>query len=188
MMLGAAWKYLHGAEQMLMLRAIGTRLGDPIREEYRAWLAERGDERAELLAIEASAAGDRVRVEEILARDESVRAWWAVVSSTAPIRNCGAAIEEAARVRFAYRCPRSWEGLEPTETAGARHCTTCDRLVHLCATREQAEARARGGECIAVPAALAGEVARDVTSMITGRPDPIAKWAERVFSGRGSEE
>lgn len=196
MSLGRARKYLEGPEQPLMLRAMGARPGDPVREAYRAWLAERGDERAELLAMEQALLGDATpqraalaaRADAILARDESVRDWWSLVAVTAPIRSCGEAIAEVSRVRFAYRCPRTWEGLEPTGEAGARHCSTCLQLVHLCTSREDAELRARRGECIAVPAALAGEIARDVTSMITGRPDPIAKWAERVFSGTRGEE
>jgi hypothetical protein len=185
----AAWRYLEGPEQMLMLRTIGAPREAAVREEYGAWLAERGDARAELLAIEAAGPpGDPARVEAILASDEGVRAWWSVVSSTAPIRNCGEAMIEATRVRFAYRCPRSWEGLAPTGDANARHCDTCLQLVHLCTSREEAELRARRGDCIAVPAGLAGEIARDVTRMITGRPDPVAEWAERVFSAKAGEE
>jgi len=163
--------------------------GASVREEYRVWLEARGDERAELFIIEEKLFDDDVldrarliaRAQEILTKSEKTRRWWKLVAQTASIRNCGAAPEERGPVRFAYECPRTWEELTPTANASARHCGTCERLVHLCTSREDAEERARRGECITVPSALASAVARDLTSAVTGRPDAIAMWAERVF-------
>ena len=170
--------------------AMGGR--DPAaRERYRAWLAEQGDERAELLAIEDAllrddvAEGERAkaiaRAQEILAKGSSVRKWWSFVARTASIRNCGSAGATARSVRFAYECPRTWETLSPTDDPAARHCATCAKLVHLCHSREEAEDRARRGDCITLSTDEWGGICREMTSGYTGRPDPIAIWADRVF-------
>lgn len=169
---------------------------DAARERYRAWLAERGDERAELLRIEDLLLRDEyperetaiARAKEILSKSAFVREWWRLVTRTAPIRNCGSGASEPRPVRFAYECPRTWESLAPTKDAGARHCETCSRLVYLCRSPDEAEARARRGECITISALSWTRLARDATSAYTGRPDPIAIWADRVFPGERPRE
>lgn len=66
-------------------------------ERYRLWLAERGDERAELFAIEDALLRDdfaereatMARAREILSKSASLREWWRLVtrsSSTSAVR------------------------------------------------------------------------------------------------------
>lgn len=87
------FEMLSGPEGKYLSSVLGGR--DEERERYRLWLAEQGDERAELFAIE--------------------------------------------------------------------------------------DALARRGECIALTMSSWTRISREKTSCITGRADPIATWAERVF-------
>lgn len=177
------------------INAVSATDDEDARERYRAYLAERGDERAELIAIETALLRDDfterdtaiARAKEILSKGRVVREWWALVTRTAPIRNCGSGPEAPRPVRFAYECPRTWESLSPTDDGGARHCSTCARLVYLCRSREEAEERARRGECITISASSWARVSREFTSTCTGRPDPIAMWSDRVFPGEGGD-
>lgn len=52
--------------------------------------------------------------------------------------------------QFGFRCPQTWNRLTPTENAGIRHCSECERDVHLALT--QADFRRYGEEekCVAV--------------------------------------
>jgi hypothetical protein len=165
------------------------------RERYRAWLEAQGDERAELFAIEDALLRDDepgreaaiARAQEILAKSAHVREWWRFVTRTSAIRNCGKGPRAFDRVRFSFECPRTWESLAPTDEAGARHCDSCARLVYLCRSAEEAERRARRGDCVTLSASSWREHTSELTRSYTGRPDPIAIWASRVFPGEGSE-
>jgi len=187
---------MNGPESPFFAALLGLRDDDEARERYRAWLAERGDERAELFAIEARLMRDDdpereahiARAKEILAKSWSVREWWSFVTRTAPIRNCGSSASAARPVRFAYPCPRTWSDLTPTEDAGARDCSTCARRVYLCRSADEAEERARRGECVTIPSTEWNRVASRATAYSTGRPDPIALWADRVFPGERPDE
>lgn len=120
-----------------------------------------------------------------------MREWWRLVTRTAPIRNCGSARVARRPVRFAYECPRTWETLEPTPEDDARHCATCEKLVYLCHSREEAEERARRGECITVTFASWKDITNEITPRIgtyTGRVDPVATWADRVFPEERGED
>lgn len=177
------------------VRAIGGRDREA-RERYRAWLAERGDERAEMFSIEDALLRDDyperaaaiARAQAILAKSSFVREWWDMLTTSTPIRNCGSARAVRPLVRFAFECPRTWESLEPTADSSARHCETCAKLVYLCRSRDEAEERARRGECITLAAKEWIGVSREMTRGWTGRPDPVAIWADRVFPGERSDE
>lgn len=185
------YEILTGPEAPYFSRASGGGGGggDEERENYRRWLAERGDERAELFAIEDALLRDDftereaaiVRAEQILAMSARNRGWWSLLSRTSAIRNCGSASGARPVVRFAFECPRTWESLGPTADASTRHCSTCEKLVHLCRSRDEAEARARRGECITIASSEWARISNAVVSSSTGRPDPIAMWADRVF-------
>jgi hypothetical protein len=193
---------LHRLHELFMgpeARFIGAaRRDEESREQYRAWLADRGDERADLFAIEDVLLRDDLtgperehaiaRAQEILANSELTRQWWTVVTRTAPIRNCGSAGDVRAPVRFAFECPRTWETLGATSDPSARHCTTCAKLVYLCRSREEAEERARRGDCITIDADSWTQISQRFVSSCTGRPDPIAMWAERVFPDEHHDE
>lgn len=186
---------LTGPEGARMVPAFGGRDRDA-REHYRAWLAERGDERAELFAIEDALLSDEpidrepiiARAQAILVASRNVRDWWAAVRRSSPIRNCGSASSSERPIRFAYECPRTWDTLDPTNDPSARHCGTCAKLVHLCRSRDEAEVRARRGECITLSSDEWTSVSQQMTSGWTGRPDPIAIWADRIFPGERRDE
>jgi hypothetical protein len=58
----------------------------------------------------------------------------------AEIRNCA----------FRYQCPKTWDALTPTDKAGERFCTTCQRTVHYCRTPTQLHAAIVKNQCVAV--------------------------------------
>jgi hypothetical protein len=195
MMSASLYELMTGPEGKYLMPALGGR--DPeARERYRAWLVERGDDRAELFAIEDALLRDEfserpeaiARAQAILSRHRSIREWWGMLTRSTPIRNCGSAPVAGRPIRFAYECLRTWDTLEPTNEAAARHCATCAKLVHLCRSRDEAEERARRGECITLVSEEWSGLSREMTSGWTGRPDPVAIWADRVFPGERSDE
>lgn len=48
-----------------------------------------------------------------------------------------------------FECPKNWFELTETDKAGIKHCSTCNKHVHLCITQDELDAFARQGECIA---------------------------------------
>lgn len=60
---------------------------------------------------------------------------------------------EEARIscRFKFKCPKVWRLLQPTEREDVRHCSECDRDVHLALTEEDFRQHSAAGRCIAVP-------------------------------------
>lgn len=62
-------------------------------------------------------------------------------NSEPQVRNCG--------IRFSYQCPRTWASLLPTANEGHRRCPDCNKDVHLCDTKEQANELIQQGKCIA---------------------------------------
>ena len=179
-------------DRAFFFEMLRTSRGPEARSAYRAWLAGRGDPRAELFDLEELMSSPTHGVEtfELAALRERARtllekrgnrSWWRAMAQVAPLRNCGAAASERPRVRFAFECPRSWESLARGSNPNARGCDGCSREVFLCTSLEAAEARARAGDCIAVPNDLAVGTSRDRGYHVTGRPDYMAMWAEEVF-------
>lgn len=62
------------------------------------------------------------------------------------VRKCPAT---PRRVRMRFECPRTWEGLAPTDDPGVRRCEACRQDVYFCATDEETREHARAGHCIA---------------------------------------
>ncbi len=157
---------------------------------YRAYLEARGDPRGEALRLqdavlaatssEAAEASMRALRAALIDIDEM---WWKCVDQLAPIRGCGRG-GPLPVVRFAFVCSMRWEGLERTNDPALRLCGECEEAVYYCATRAEAEAHARAGHCITVPAQLAGAVAAEVTQDVLGRPDPVEMWGRRIFDER----
>lgn len=50
---------------------------------------------------------------------------------------------------FLFRCSKRWEDLTRSEDDRVRHCTECDKDVHLCKTSEEISKAAGHGYCIA---------------------------------------
>lgn len=48
-----------------------------------------------------------------------------------------------------YECPKNWFELTETDKAGVKHCSTCDKHVHLCITQDELDSFAHQGVCIA---------------------------------------
>ena len=60
---------------------------------------------------------------------------------------------EEARIscRFRFKCPKTWDRLQPSDVEGVRHCPECDRDVHLALTEEHFRRHSEEGLRIAVP-------------------------------------
>jgi hypothetical protein len=158
-------------------------------ERYEAYLAARGDARAELFALERKAATrggpERdavvVRLKKLL-DDAEMRAFWEVFSGESAIRSCGKSAGAAPAIRFVLECPMTWGALAITESPNVRRCHECRELVYLCRSREEAEQRARQGSCITVPRALAHSIQSELATHVTGRPDVVRLWSQHIFA------
>lgn len=51
---------------------------------------------------------------------------------------------------FSYVCHHAWESLATTDDPRARHCATCDHLVHACSNTAEAAVIAASGGCVAL--------------------------------------
>ncbi|MBK9037228.1 MAG: hypothetical protein IPL61_39300 [Myxococcales bacterium] len=160
------------------------------RVAYADFLTARGDVRGEVVALTARLSAEPTAADAPAARARLTAlvpqvdpGWWALVREPQHLLNCGEARARHPGVRFAYACPRSWEQLAPTASAGVRHCDGCREDVHRADTIDAAAALARDGRCVAVPAALAETAAYpDGRTMITGRPaHPVQRWSAQLF-------
>jgi hypothetical protein len=109
--------------------------------------------------------------------------WWQIVRDAGSVRGCGAAKDEPLRVRFTFRCPKTWASLAETADPNVRHCELCEEQVFHCATPAEVARRARLGQCVSVPPEVAERGQRDAmsSSSYLGRPDPLECWADAVF-------
>ncbi|TXG78912.1 MAG: hypothetical protein E6R14_12065 [Thermomicrobiales bacterium] len=75
--------------------------------------------------------------------------------------------------RFSFKCPRSWDHLQPTAEEGVRHCHECDRDVHLALAEEDVRRHCEEGRCIAVPVVQAhGAADPDESCWVVGKVMP----------------
>lgn len=156
------------------------------RDEYIAFLRQRGDPRADIMTIDARlAAGEdvdadtRARLRALL--DQVDPRWWNTVAQSSEIRACGLGPADRPVIRFAFQCPRTWQSLEPTADPNVRHCDRCAESVHLCTDTAQIAQRARQGQCISVGQELARQCRSDATASMTGRPDHNQVWGKRLL-------
>lgn len=63
-----------------------------------------------------------------------------------------AAWNGAARIscEILFKCPKQRDRLQPTAVAGVRHCSACDRDVHLALTEENFRRHTDDRYCVAV--------------------------------------
>ncbi|MDO8906837.1 hypothetical protein [Hydrogenophaga sp.] len=47
-----------------------------------------------------------------------------------------------------FECPKQWETMDETSSPDVRHCDSCNKDVHFCATEEKLERMAAAGECV----------------------------------------
>ena len=57
---------------------------------------------------------------------------------------------ERISCEFIIKCPRWWEIFTSTTDENIRHCSACDRAVHLTRTEAEFRQHARQGDCVAV--------------------------------------
>lgn len=173
------------AERPFLMKSLNGGLDDLARLDYANVLDSRDPERAEWLRLE-------VRLYSQATTDESIHRRFLELSRVmgyefqrfmrrSDVLNCGRALEEPRRIRFAFICDKRWEVLSPTENAHERHCSSCNMRVYHCATVNEAQAHAVAGHCISVSNALVEKgVGRSYHNTV-GRPDPVQDWANKLF-------
>ena len=57
--------------------------------------------------------------------------------------------EDIIKCHFSFQCPRTWGQLTPTNTESIRHCSECERDVHIALTEEDFRHHAEEGHCVA---------------------------------------
>ncbi len=79
---------------------------------------------------------------------------------------------------FVFKCPRTWERLAPTEQANIRHCSECNRDVHLVLSEEDFRRHGKEGHCMAVKVLVKGE---DEPGLSVGMIDaPYGDYLDRI--------
>jgi len=51
-------------------------------------------------------------------------------------------------VKFRYKCPLTWDGLQDTDDPDQRLCNVCDRFVRRCHSEHELKQAAEAGECV----------------------------------------
>ncbi len=78
--------------------------------------------------------------------------------------------EGQIRCRFEFTCPRQWSRLQPTDKDDVRHCSECNRDVHLALSEADVRRHREQGHCIAVPVVREDEAAdADEPRWLVGR-------------------
>ena len=142
-----------------------------LREIATALKASSGNERYKLLT----------RMDDLLA-DPELRTWWNDECGVGDVQGCG----HPAASHFSFVCPRSWEGLAPTDSPNVRSCELCREKVYLveddAALIEHTEAR----HCIALRITYERGRLEEATREVhfVGRPKPI-DYIEAYVRRRG---
>src|SRR5258708_7552476 len=110
-------------EDPFILAILGAPEDEAPRLIYADWLEERGDLRGAYLRLDCQLAAlteDDPRFDELVIRFRELhfqidRAWRRAVSRSR-IEKCD---------QFAFRCPKRWDALQPTEDSRVRYCTAC---------------------------------------------------------------
>lgn len=174
-------------ERRLLFPALES---DDGRGLYVEWLERNDPRRAEALRLaeRLDGADDPAAARRLGELREGLDPSWWWLFQRARIRNCGGGRGRPVKLRFRLLCPESWTTLTPTGEAGVRRCERCEERVYRCAGVDEANERARQGQCIAVDPALASEGAGpDAKLVILGRPDYVAMWADHLFPGEPGE-
>ncbi len=118
---------------------------------YADWLDERGDPRAEFLRLMVdhrrapAGSAEAARIgERLLELRATLDAGWILVFDTVDVANC------PASSGWAFRCPKTWDSLAPTDVPDIRICHDCKSPVFYCHTVEEARQFASAGQCIAL--------------------------------------
>lgn len=79
------------------------------------------------------------------------------------IRNC----------HFRYRCHMEWDDLDATNLNTVRHCTICDKNVHLCTTQESLARAVVANLCVAIPADIVAHHGYESVSPTANLDNPV---------------
>jgi hypothetical protein len=177
-------------EQPFVAALLNDSTNPTLRDRYAELLERRGDPRAPALraanmflaGVADSAERARLTAEVDAARQEVDEFLSAVLFSPMPIKNCGQRLGDEPRLRFSFRCPQTWGDLRPTDEDKVRFCEVCSTPVQRCSTLAEAERHALLGGCISVDGAVMREADARYTRAVTGRPDIVAMWADRLFA------
>jgi hypothetical protein len=58
--------------------------------------------------------------------------------------------DKSISCEFAFKCPLRWSQFTPTEQENVRHCSECNRNVHLALSQEELNHLAVDDQCVAV--------------------------------------
>jgi uncharacterized protein (TIGR02996 family) len=94
------------------------------------------------------------RLDEVIGGGPGGRWGWAFIRP-GRLLNCGEAKSKDRTLRFTYECPNRWADLTPVAETNQRFCNDCQKNVHFCASKEEAETHAVQGHCIAIGSLLA---------------------------------
>jgi uncharacterized protein (TIGR02996 family) len=118
---------------------------------YADWLDERGDPRAEFLRLSVdhrralAGSGEAARIgERLLELRKTLDPNWILVFDTPDVANC------PASSGWAFRCPKTWDSLAPTDEPDIRICHDCKSPVFFCHTIGEARLFASSGQCVAL--------------------------------------
>jgi uncharacterized protein (TIGR02996 family) len=121
------------------------------RIAYADWLSKQGESlKAQILLTQESmrtappTQGQFRDLNALLARLPRGDMWWRVLIARAPIESCGAQYEGV--------CPKTWDGLRPTDKASMRTCGACGRDVLYCITIDEARDYAKKGGRVVIDA------------------------------------
>ncbi len=64
--------------------------------------------------------------------------------------------ESKISCEFTFRCPRQWETFGLTDQENVRHCSVCDRDVHLVTSEDEFRHQAQEGRCVALKVHASG--------------------------------
>jgi uncharacterized protein (TIGR02996 family) len=146
--IGDAVVVIRDAAEQQLVDAVAA--GDAAsRLVYADWLEGRGDfGRAEFLRAQDRLIGLSPDDPQFEARSDRLREVAATTDLAWRSRVAHRTIEGCAQFDFA--CPKAWDALAPTTREGVRHCGSCQKTVHYCASIDEARAHAAAGRCVAL--------------------------------------
>lgn len=122
---------------------------------YADWLEERGDPRADYLRLELELQSlpkmdtqYRKTQKQLRKLMQDVDRKWRLQVTQSKILACD--VPHARDGLFSFECPRSWDGLRPTEDENVRYCEGCKQHVHFCSSMQEAKALGTLGVCVAL--------------------------------------
>ena len=85
-----------------------------------------------------------------------------MIMSKELIRNC----------QFKFKCTQQWELLETTDDIKIRHCSECNKSVHLCIDDNELIKALKLDQCVAIPRHYMSSEYKEFNNLfLTGLPD-----------------